>query len=340
MDKVIIIAEAGVNHNGDLQLAKQLVDVAAVAGADYVKFQTFKAENLVSKHAKKADYQKNNMPTDGDSQYDMLKALELSEKNHHILKAYAESKNIRFLSTGFDESSVDFLSQLPVDLFKIPSGEITNLPYLKHVAGKGRPIILSTGMATLNEIKDAIAVIEQAGVSRNQLTVLHCNTDYPTAMKDVNLLAMKNIENEIGVNVGYSDHTLGIEVSIAAVALGAKVIEKHFTIDRNLPGPDHKASLEPDELKQMVTSIRNIEMAISGTGLKEPSKSEEGNRQVVRKSIHIAKTIVAGETIQSHHLIMMRPATGISPMELSSVIGKIAVRDLAEGEMLLKTDLR
>jgi N,N'-diacetyllegionaminate synthase len=339
LSKVTIIAEAGVNHNGDISLAKKLVDAAAAAGADYVKFQTFKADKLVSKEAKMAGYQKENIKSQNDSQFDMLKALELSEADHYVLKEYAENRNIKFLSTGFDEDSIDFLNDLGVDLFKVPSGEITNLPYLQHIVRKNKPVILSTGMATMEEISKSLAAIEKAGLKREMITVLHCTTNYPTEMNEVNLKAMKAIENSFQIKVGYSDHTLGIEVPIAAVALGATVIEKHFTIDRNLPGPDHRASLEPAELKEMVRSIRNIEIAVSGSGRKEPTSVEIANIQIVRKSIHLRRDLPKGAKVQMDDLIMMRPATGISPMEIDKILGKVASRDLKGGTVLQFSDL-
>jgi N,N'-diacetyllegionaminate synthase len=320
--KTIIIAEAGVNHNGNFEIAKKLIDCAAKSGADYVKFQTFKANKLVSKEAIKAEYQKKNTNDGDDSQYAMLKKLELPEFWHYDLKAYAENVGIRFLSTGFDEGSIDFLDQLGIDLFKIPSGEITNKPFLEYIAKKGKPIILSTGMATLEEVNDAIKVIVNVGVSKNNITVLHCNTEYPTTMNDVNLLAMNTIKESLNVPVGYSDHTLGIEVPIAAVALGASVIEKHFTLDRSLEGPDHAASLEPDELIKMVSAIRNIEIAISGTGFKTPSNSEIKNIIIARKSVHMKRPMKAGDQISSEDLIMKRPGDGISPMQIDTILGK------------------
>ena len=285
--KTLIIAEAGVNHNGDLALARQLIDVAAEAGADLVKFQTFSADRLVTAHAKKADYQ--TQTTDaGESQHAMIRRLELTRDMHEALIAHCKSRGIQFFSTGFDPESIDLLAELGLDRFKIPSGEITNLPYLRHVGRYGKPVILSTGMATLGEIEAALEVLEQAGTPRDRITVLHCNTEYPTPMADVNLRAMLTIRDAFGVAVGYSDHTSGIEVAIAAVALGATVIEKHFTLDRNLPGPDHKASLEPDELKAMVAAIRNIEQAL-GDGIKRPSASEAKNKPIARKSLVAAQ---------------------------------------------------
>ncbi|SIR42218.1 N-acetylneuraminate synthase [Pontibacter lucknowensis] len=333
LNKTIIIAEAGVNHNGDMGLAKKLIDVAAEAGVDYVKFQTFKADKLVSKEAKKAAYQANNMQDSDSSQYNMLKQLELSEVQHHELLHYANSAGVKFLSTGFDEESVDFLYQLGIDFFKIPSGEITNLPYLQHVASKKKPVILSTGMATISEIEAALDVLLQQQPNLD-ITVLQCNTEYPTPMEDVNLKAMNTIGITFGVKTGYSDHTLGIEVPIAAVALGATVIEKHFTIDRNLPGPDHKASLEPAELKAMVDSIRNIEKALSGSGKKKPSVSEAKNKEIARKSIHTKTEIQPGEVFTLTNLIMKRPGDGISPMDLPLVLGRKSNQHLIEGEKL------
>ena len=320
-NRVLIIAEAGVNHNGSLEMAKALIDKAAEAGADFVKFQTFKADKLVSKSAKKAAYQVRNLNDEDDSQHSMLQKLEMPEHWHYELKEYSILKNIGFLSTGFDEDSIDFLDTLSPPFFKIPSGEITNKPFLQHIARKLKPVILSTGMAYLQEIEEALIVIETEGLTRENVTVLHCNTEYPTPMADVNLLAMNLIKNKLGVKVGYSDHTLGIEVPIGAVALGANIIEKHFTLDRNLSGPDHSASLEPAELKAMVSAIRNIELAISGSGEKEPSHSENPNRTIARKSIHLKIDVMKGEMIEENHLIMRRPGDGISPMKLDKVIG-------------------
>ena len=320
--KTIIIAEAGVNHNGDLDKAKKLVEAAESAGADYVKFQTFNADKLVSKSAKKAEYQVKNMNDGDDSQYTMLKKLEMPHEWHVELKKYAESAGIQFLSTGFDEESIDYLYELGQPFFKIPSGEITNKPYLQHIAAKGKSVILSTGMATIKEIRDALNILNENGIKRDSITVLHCNTEYPTPMEDVNLNAMLHIQKEFNVKIGYSDHTLGIEVPIAAVALGAEVIEKHFTLDRSLPGPDHAASLEPNELKDMVTAIRNIELAIGGSGIKEPSKSELPNKAIARKSIHLKEGLNKNTALELSHLIMRRPGDGISPMEVDQVIGK------------------
>ncbi|QSW87448.1 MULTISPECIES: N-acetylneuraminate synthase [Flavobacterium] len=322
MEKVIIIAEAGVNHNGDFEIAKKLVDAAAAAKADYVKFQTFKADKIVSKEAKKADYQIKNINDNDDSQYAMLKKLELPDEWHYLLLDYAKSKNIQFLSTGFDIESIDFLDKLGIEIFKIPSGELTNRPYLEYIARKNKEIILSTGMANILEIKEAIEVLIHAGAKRNKISILHCNTEYPTPMKDVNLKAMNEIAKEFDVRIGYSDHTLGIEIPIAAVAMGAKVIEKHFTIDRTLNGPDHLASLEPSELKAMVDAIRNVEMAISGNGIKEASESERKNIQVVRKSLHFKHDLNIGHILKEDDILIVRPGTGISPMKIYNFIGK------------------
>lgn len=332
--KVVIIAEAGVNHNGDLGKALLLVDAAADAGADYVKFQTFKADKIVNLNAQKADYQKKNTQSEEDTQYGMLKKLEIAEDWYPLLIQRCLQKGINFLSTGFDADSIDFLNDLEIPFYKIPSGEITNKSYLQHIARKGKDIILSTGMANLQEVKDAIEVIEAEGITRGMITVLHCNTEYPTPMQDVNLLAMHHIARELQVKIGYSDHTLGIEVPIGAVALGAVVIEKHFTIDRTLPGPDHVASLEPDELKAMVRGIRNLELAISGSGIKAPSESEKKNISIARKSLYVKQNLKKGHIINSEDIIALRPAYGISPMEINNVIGKTLVQDVMSGESL------
>jgi N,N'-diacetyllegionaminate synthase len=321
-NSVLIIAEAGVNHNGSIITAKKLIDAAKNAGADYVKFQTFKAANLVTKAAKKAEYQIANTSESGEgNQYQMLKALELSLSDHLELICYCKEKGIKFLSTAFDMESIDLLCELNIDLFKIPSGEITNLPYLKKIGSIGKKVILSTGMCTLEDIESAIKVLVGMGVNKSELVVLHCNTEYPTPFEDVNLRAMKSIESQLGISIGYSDHTLGIEVPIAAVALGAIVIEKHFTLDRNMPGPDHKASLEPTELKQMVSAIRNIENCL-GSGKKQPSPSELKNMAIARKSIHLARGMKKGELIKEEDLVMKRPGDGISPMKMETVIGR------------------
>lgn len=340
LNNVLIIAEAGVNHNGELQKAIELIDAAAHAKADYVKFQTFKAEKIVNPTAKKAQYQVTNMQGEGDTQFEMLKKLEMGDDWYPILIQRCQEKGIHFLSTGFDQDSIDFLNDFEIPFYKIPSGEITNKPYLQHIARKGKDIILSTGMADLKEVKDAIEVIEAEGITRNRITVLHCNTEYPTPMQDVNLLAMNQIAEKLGVQIGYSDHTLGIEVPIAAVALGAKVIEKHFTLDRNLPGPDHAASLEPAELKEMVKTIRNIELAISGSGIKEPSASENKNRAIARKSLHLREDLKKDTVLQAHHLMALRPGDGISPMDIDQVIGKKIIEDKPQGVKLTWEDIR
>ena len=334
MKRVIIIAEAGVNHNGDINKAKQLIDKAVEASVDYIKFQTFKTELCISKNAVKADYQIENTQNSSESQLEMVKKLELSFDQFIELEKYCNQKNIKFLSTGFDSESLTFLAQLGVTIAKIPSGEITNLPYLRQVASLFPEVILSTGMATIDEIKDAVKVLTDNGISKDKITILHCNTEYPTPMEDVNLKAMLHIERELGIPVGYSDHTLGIEVPIAAVALGATVIEKHFTLDKTLPGPDHKASLEPNELKAMVSAIRNIEKAIGGSGLKEVSKSEEKNKPIARKSIVASTDIKKGDIFTPENLTVKRPGTGISPMQWDEVIGKEAKRDFQEDELI------
>lgn len=334
MNKTMIIAEAGVNHNGDLRLAKQLVDAAAVSGVDYVKFQTFKANKLVSNTAKKADYQIENTKNTSETQLQMLQKLELSERDHRELIAYCNLKNIRFFSTAFDLESMQFLADLGMDLVKIPSGEITNLPYLRKAGKLFKKVVISTGMATLDEIADAVAVFTSAGVPKSAITILHCNTEYPTPMTDVNLLAMHHIAREFGTAIGYSDHTLGIEVPIAAVALGATVIEKHFTLDRSMEGPDHAASLEPAELCAMVSAIRNIEHAIGGNGLKAPSESEKRNISVARKSITSSRPIKKGELFSNDNLTAKRPGNGLSPMKWDSVIGRPAPRDFNENELI------
>jgi N,N'-diacetyllegionaminate synthase len=330
--RTLIIAEAGVNHNGDLVLAKKLIDVAAAAGADLVKFQTFSADRLATRTAGKADYQ--NRTTDSkESQHDMLRRLELTAEMHKELIENCAARGIGFFSTGFDIESVDLLVGLGQDRFKIPSGEITNLPYLRHIGRMGKPVILSTGMAEMEEIQAAIDALEEAGTSRANVTVLHCTTDYPAPMAEVNLRAMLSIQKAFGVEVGYSDHTRGIEVAIAAVALGASVIEKHFTLDSNLPGPDHKASLEPEELKAMVAAIRNIEQAL-GDGVKRPSPSEAKNLPIARKSLVAAGSIRAGEAFTEANLTTKRPGTGISPMRWDEVLGKVAVHDFAADELI------
>lgn len=334
MQHTLIIAEAGVNHNGSIELAKQLIDAAADAGVDYVKFQTFKTENLVSRSAKMADYQKRNMSVGENSQYSMLKKLELSPQQHYELVSYCNEKGINFFSTAFDLDSVDFLASLHLGLWKIPSGEITNYPYLRKIASYKEPVILSTGMSTFDEIADAISVLIKFGVSKEQITILHCNTEYPTPMNDVNLKAMHTIGEKFSVNVGYSDHTQGIEVPIAAVALGATVVEKHFTLDCTMDGPDHKASLEPQELKAMVTAIRNIEQAL-GNEEKKVSTSEGRNKTVARKSIVAAKDIEKGELLTEENLTVKRPGGGISPMKWEYIIGTRAIRTFEADEQII-----
>lgn len=336
MNSTIIIAEAGVNHNGDIETAKKLIDAAAMAGVDYVKFQTFKASKLVSDKGQMADYQTINTKNANQSQLEMLKKLELSEADHYLLLDYSEKKGVNFFSTAFDLDSLDFLKKLGFKLFKIPSGEITNLPYLKKVAKLAEEIIISTGMCTMDEIGEAIAALRK--ISKAKITVLHCNTEYPTPFSDVNLLAMNAIRNKFNVEVGYSDHTLGIEVPIAAVALGASVIEKHFTLDKTLPGPDHAASLEPEELKSMVLSIRNIEKAL-GENIKKPSNSEMKNMAIARKSIHLKVDKFKGDAINANDLEMLRPGDGISPMRMEDVIGKTLRYDLHRGHKLDFNDL-
>lgn len=338
MNKTIIIAEAGVNHNGDIDTAKKLIDVAAEAGVDYVKFQSFKADKLVSPDAKKADYQNKNIKG-SDTQYEMLKKLELNEDSHHILIKYCNNKGIKFLSTGFDLDSLEFLNKIGIRLAKIPSGEITNYPYLKKVAQLYSEVILSTGMSDMDDIKKAFAILLKFGVKKENITILHCNTEYPTQMSDVNLKAMLHIQKELDVKIGYSDHTLGIEVPIAAVALGAIVIEKHFTLDRNFKGPDHKASLEPNELKDMVSAIRNIEKAISGNGVKEQSLSEKKNIHIARKSIHLSRNLKTGSIISEKDIIPLRPGDGICTMNWDSVIGKKVIKDLKKFTKLTLKDL-
>ncbi len=336
---VLIIAEAGVNHNGDYQLALKLIDSAKEAGADYVKFQTFKADRLVSKSAKKAQYQQENLNTTDDSQYEMLRQLEMSDEWHEKLMKYAHSVGIGFMSSGFDEYSNDFLDKLGVEIFKVPSGEIVNKRYLENIGRKGKPVIVSTGMADLSEVKDALNILEGVGLSLTMITVLHCNTEYPTPMEDVNLLAMEELRKELSCDIGYSDHTRGIEVAIAAVALGAKVIEKHFTLDRTMPGPDHVASLEPQELRDMVLAVRNIEKAISGSGKKIPSESELKNKVAVRKSLHYAKNFKKGFRLEHDSFISLRPGSGISPLLIDELIGRILRDDVVVGQLIKWEDL-
>ena len=330
MGNVFIIAEAGVNHNGDIRLAKKLIDEACNAGADAVKFQTFKAEKLVCKSAEKAKYQLET--TDGnETQFDMLKKFELSDLMHRELMDYASKRGIKFLSTPFDTDSLRYLVELGIDIIKLPSGEVTNYPLLVAAAETGLSIILSTGMSDMSEVETAVDVLKSAGAK--DITLLHCNTQYPTPCYDVNLKAMDALKAIKGVKVGYSDHTLGIEVPIAAVALGAEVIEKHFTLDKNMDGPDHKASLEPDELKAMVSAIRNIEKSL-GDGIKVPSVSEIDNREIVRKSIVALKNIKKGDVFTIDNITTKRPGTGISPMRWNEVLGLRACRDFTEDELI------
>jgi N,N'-diacetyllegionaminate synthase len=333
MKKVFIIAEAGVNHNGDINLAKKLIDVASNAKVDAVKFQTFKTENLVSKNTKKAQYQKENINNDDDNQFNMLKKLELDIDTHKELIAYCKLKNIMFLSTPFDLDSIDMLNELGLKIFKIPSGEITNLPYLRRIGSLKKDVILSTGMATLQEIEDALDILLQAGTKKEHITILHANTMYPTPYEDVNLKAMVTIGKTFDIAFGYSDHTLSIEVPIGAVSLGASVIEKHFTLDKTMQGPDHKASLEPDELKAMVKAIRNIEVAL-GNGIKKPTPSEIPNIEVARKSIVASKDIKKGEVFTIDNLTTKRPANGINPMMWDKIIGSFSTKAYKKDELI------
>lgn len=330
MKKVFVIAEAGVNHNGSYELAKKLVDVAVEAEADAVKFQTFISEKCICKNASKAVYQKETTNID-ESQLEMVKKLELSFEEFHNLKKYCDSKNIMFLSTPFDNYSIEFLDSMGISIFKIPSGEITNYPYLKKVGLLKKKVILSTGMSTLQEIRNAVKVLRDTGTS--DISILHCNTEYPTPIEDVNLNVINTLKEEFKLNVGYSDHTLGIEIPIAAAAIGADVIEKHFTLNRNMQGPDHKASLEPEELKNMIKSIRNIEKAM-GSGKKEVSKSEAKNLNIARKSIVANCLIKKGEIFSESNLTCKRPGNGISPMRWNEIIGKEAERDFNEDELI------
>lgn len=334
---VKIIAEAGVNHNGDINLAKELINIASDANADYIKFQSFKAENLATKEAEKSDYQKSNTKNN-DTQYNMLKSLELSKKDHIELINYCQYKDIKFLSSAFDLDSLDFLLKLECELIKIPSGEINNYYYLEKISHQEIPVILSTGMSTINEIESAIKILTSNKLSINDITILHCNTEYPTPMIDVNLKAMLKIRERFNVDIGYSDHTLGIEVPIAAVALGARVIEKHFTIDRSLEGPDHACSLEPLELKNMIDAIRNIEIACSGDGNKYPTASEIKNKLIVRKSLYSSKDIKKGTKLTRDMIIALRPGDGISPMEIPNLVGRTLKRNLKISEKITYED--
>jgi len=329
---VFIIAEAGVNHNGSIELAFKLIDAAVEAGVDAVKFQTFKAENLVSKNTQKAEYQKQTT-NPLESQLDMLKKLELDVDVHKKLIKYCNAKGIMFLSSPFDHESIDLLNELGLKIYKIPSGEITNLPYLRRIGSLAKQVILSTGVSTLKEVGDALAILVDSGTKKENITVLHANTMYPTPMEDVNLNAMLTIQKEFGVAVGYSDHTLGIEVDIAAVAMGASCLEKHFTLDKTMDGPDHKASLEPEELKAMVGAIRNIEKAL-GSSEKKPSPSESVNIKVVRKSIFANQNIKKGDLLTDKNIAVKRPGGGISPMQWDEVIGTISSKDYNADELI------
>jgi len=332
MPKVFIIAEAGVNHNGSLKIAKKMVDAAAASGADAVKFQTFNAESLVSKFAPKAGYQKR-ATGNREGQLEMIRKLELTQDAHKELMRYCQKKKIIFLSSPFDLESIDFLARLGLRIFKIPSGEITNLPYLRKIGSLHKKIIISTGMSTLAEVKDALKVLVKSGTKKKDITVLHCNTEYPTPFKDVNLLAMVTMKNALGVTVGYSDHTLGIEAAVAAVALGAEVIEKHFTLDKNMPGPDHKASLNPDELKHIVIAVRNVGKSF-GDGIKRPSASEIKNMSIIRKSIVAKKDIENREVFTIQNVTIKRPGNGISPMLWDRIIGKIAKQSFRRDQLI------
>jgi len=334
--KVIIIAEAGVNHNGDINLAKEMIDVAKTAGVDYVKFQTFTAKDLANKDAKKANYQLTN--NNDTSQYKMLKNLEISFQDHLTLIDYCKQRKIKFFSTAFDNNGLDFLNSLNFKFFKIPSGEITNYPYLKKLSIIGKPVILSTGMSNKEEIKQALNILTSNNLKIHDITILHCNTDYPTAYDDVNLKAMLDIKKTFNVKIGYSDHTLGIEVPIASVALGACVIEKHFTLDRKMKGPDHSASLEPNELRDMVQGIRNIEKAISGSGCKNPTESEIKNKSVSRKSIFLKKDVKKGELFSEDLIKTLRPGTGLSPMLIPNLLNKKFKKNLKKNNKLKLSD--
>jgi N-acetylneuraminate synthase len=336
--KVIIIAEAGINHNGDVQKAFMLIDKAVEAKVDYVKFQTFKTELVIAKNAPKASYQIMNSDVASESQFEMAKKLEFSQNENQILIDYCIEKKIKYFSTAFDLDSLEYLHDIGLDLVKIPSGEITNLPYLRKASRLFKKVILSTGMANMKEIKGALNVFLEAGIKKSNITILHCNTEYPTPMEDVNLNAMLTIQEAFKVQIGYSDHTEGIEIPTAAVAMGAKVIEKHFTLDKNMPGPDHRASLEPDELKSMVKAIRNIEMAM-GNGIKVPSQSEQKNIIIARKSIHINTHLKKGEVLKDEHIICLRPGDGLSPMIIDKVIGLKVKKDLKPFTKLSNSDL-
>lgn len=331
---VIIIAEAGVNHNGNIENAFRLIDCAAEAGVDFIKFQSFKADKLVSRTAKKAEYQKKNIDDSAETQLEMLQKLELSPEQHLELIKYCKKKKINFFSTAFDLDSLEYLHKIGLQLVKIPSGEITNLPYLRKAATLFQKVIISTGMATISEIKDAVDVFINSGIALENITILHCNTEYPTPMEDVNLKAMLHLQQVFCTKVGYSDHTIGIEVPVAAVAIGASIIEKHFTLDKTMEGPDHKVSLEPDELRIMVSAIRNIEVALSGSGLKEISSSEQKNIPIARKSILAIKKIYKGEIFSNQNIGVKRPGTGISPMKWDEILGQRAIKDFEPDDLI------
>lgn len=328
-NSAVIIAEAGVNHNGSMEIAKKLIEEASRCGVDFVKFQTFKATKLVSRAALKADYQIKNTGNKVDTQLEMLKKLELSAEMHLELISHCKAFNVKFLSSPFDIESADFLLSIGIDIIKIPSGEITNIPFLQHIGNFGKQVILSTGMSTLQEVKEALDTLINSGTLKENITVLQCNTEYPTPYEDVNLMAMQTMQREFGVNVGYSDHTKGIEIPIAAVALGAKVIEKHFTLNRNMEGPDHKASLEPNELYEMVTAIRNVEKGL-GNGIKEPSESEKKNIAIARKSLHYSRTLNKGDVLTENDITIKRPGDGLKPSELDNIIGRALINDVEE----------
>ena len=332
MKNTFIIAEAGVNHNGDIEIAKKMIDIASAAGVDAVKFQTFRADTLVAHNAPKASYQVKNMSSN-ESQYDMLQKLELTEKEYIHLSEYCMQKNVMFLSSPFDLESIDMLESLGMTIYKIPSGEITNLPYLRKIGSLKKKIIMSTGMANLGEIEQALDILILNGTSKEDITLLHCNTEYPTPFEDVNLLAMQTLRDAFKIKVGYSDHSLGLEVPIAAVALGAEVIEKHFTIDNAMIGPDHKASLDPSELKQMVVAVRNVEQSI-GNGIKYPSQSEIKNMNIVRKSIFTKQDISKGDIFSTENITTKRPGIGISPMRWDEIIGKISLHDYQANQLV------
>jgi len=332
LSKVLIIAEAGVNHNGDMELAKKLVDAAADAGADYVKFQTYKTDALLLETAEKAGYQKKIMG-ESENQYEMLKKLELCENNHVVLIEHCESRNVKFLSSPFDLDSIDLIAKLNLDFIKVPSGEITNFPYIRKVGGAGKKILLSTGMSNLGEIEAALNLMVDSGADMDQISVMHCNTEYPTPPKDANLRAISTIQNAFNVKVGYSDHTLGVEAAIAAVSMGATVIEKHITLDKNMSGPDHMASMDPEDFKQFVQCIHNVE-AMLGGGLKRPSQSEKKNITIARKSIVASKAISKGEPFGEGNLTTKRPGDGVSPMRWNDVVGKVAHREYSADEKI------